>query len=342
MGIGLAFYVEYTTPNSVQAGKNLGWDVGGYDSASIRMDSSGKVTVQTGLLSTGQSHETIFAQITADELGVPFDDVVVHQGDTRSAPYGFGAWASRGTVVGGGACILAARRLKDKLLAIAAHVLGVPASELVIRDGVVRGRSGSGREVSVAELAKIAIRKPTLLPPGMEPGLDVSARYEPIPRTTCSYAAHLAEVEVDEETGKVVVSRYVVVDDAGRLVNPMTAHGQVHGAVAHGIGGTLFEELQYNADGQLLSSTFQDYLLPTSQDVPPIEIVTIETPSENPGGFKGMGEGGSIGAPAAIANAVADAFSDLGIDVSETPLTPERVAGLIRSARGARAAGGTG
>ncbi|MGI0072109.1 MAG: xanthine dehydrogenase family protein molybdopterin-binding subunit [Thermoplasmata archaeon] len=335
-GIGLAFYVEYTTPNSIQAGKNLGWDVGGYDSATIRMDSSGKATVQTGLLSTGQAHETIFAQITADELGLPLDDVIVHQGDTRSAPYGFGAWASRGTVVGGGACILAARRLKEKLLAIAAFRLESARDDLAVEDGVVRDRTASGKSISVAELAKIAIRKPTLLPPGMEAGLEVTARYEPIPRTTCSYAAHLAEVEVDEETGKTVVRRYFVVDDAGRIVNPMTAHGQVHGAVAQGIGGTLLEELRYSPEGQLLSSTFQDYLLPTSHDMPSVDIVTMETPSDNPGGFKGLGEGGAIGAPAAVTNAVADAFSDLAVDLSETPLTPERVARVVRDAKAAR------
>ncbi len=336
LGIGLAFYVEYTTPNSAQLGTNLGWAVGGYESANVRMDPSGKVTVQTGLLSTGQSHETIFAQITSDELGVPLDDVVVRQGDSRSAPYGFGAWASRGTVAGGGACITAARRLKDKLLAIAAHRLDAPISELVVEEGSVRHRP-THRAMTMAEIATIAIRQPSLLPPGMEPGLDVTAHFEPVTRTTCSYAAHLAEVEVDVETGRVRLGRYVVVDDAGRLVNPRTAHGQVHGAVAHGIGGTLLEELAYSPEGQLLSATFQDYLLPTSEDVPPISIVTMETPSANPGGFKGMGEGGSIAAPAAITNAVADALADLGTEVGTTPLKPEVVWRAVRVGRGGTA-----
>ena len=324
VGIGLSFYVEYTTPNSAQLGTNLGWAVGGYESANLRMDPSGKVTVQTGLLSTGQSHETIFAQITSDELGIPMEDIVVHQGDTRSAPYGFGAWASRGTVAGGGACIEAARRLKEKLVAIAAFRLGVSPSELGVEDGTVRHRA-SRRAMTMAEIATIAIRQPTLLPPGMEPGLEVTVRFEPVSRTTCSYAAHLAEVEVDVETGRVTLGRYVVVDDAGRLVNPRTAHGQVHGAVAHGIGGTFFEELAYTPEGQLLSATFQDYLLPTSEDVPPMTIVSMETPSANPGGFKGMGEGGSIGAPAALTNAVADALADRGDEVGSGPLKPETV-----------------
>ncbi len=338
IGLGLAFYVEYTTPNSTQTLRNLGWDVGGYESATVRMDPSGKVTVETGLLSTGQSHETIFAQITADALGLPLEDVVVRQGDTRSAPYGFGAWASRGTVSGGGACLLAAGRLRERIVAIAAHQLEVLPTELTIEDGVVRSRSGTS--ITVREVATIAIRRPALLPPGLEAGLEFSARFEPPSRTTCSYAGHLAEVEVDAETGKLALTRYVVVDDAGVLVNPKTAHGQVHGAVAHGIGGAVLEELAYSPDGQLLSSTFQDYLLPTSRDIPPISIVTLETPSESPGGFKGMGEGGSIGAPAAIANAVSDAFSDLGVTETPTPLKPESVWAMAATAtksRGARA-----
>ncbi len=336
VGVGLSMYVEYTAPGSGQLLKNLGWEVGGYEAATLRMDPSGKVTVATGLLSTGQSHETIFAQITADELGIPLDDVVVRQGDTSLAPYGFGAWASRGTVTGGGACILAARRLKEKLLAIAAHRLGVPVESVGLSQGVFRA-AGSPRTLTVEEVATIAIRMPSLLPEGMEPGLEVTARYEPVTNTTCSYAAHLAMVEVDPETGRLSILKYVVIDDAGRLVNPRTAHGQVHGAVAHGIGGTIFEELRYSPEGQLLSSTFQDYLLPTSMDVPNVEVESLETPSRNPGGFKGLGEGGSIGAPAALAGALEDALAPWDIEVNETPLTPERVHGWISSAQSRRA-----
>lgn len=330
VGLGLATYVEYTAPGSSRLQGPLGWAVGGWESCRLTVDPSGKVTAQLGMAGQGQAHETVFAQVISDALGVKFEDVNVNEGDTQYAPYGFGAWASRGTVTAGGACIKASRKLKDKVLAIAAHLMKEPPEDLEMQASVIASKKNPKKTLSFQEVADLSIRFSSRLPEGMEPGLDVISFYEPDAPTTCSYATHLVMVEVDPETGFVGLKKYFIVDDSGVLVNPMTAHGQVHGALAHGIGGALFEELVYTSEGQLASSTFVDYLLPTADLMPEVVVDSIETPSLTLGGFKGLGEGAAIPTAAAIANAIDDALSGFNVKFLELPAKPESVYGLIK------------
>ncbi len=331
LGLGLATYVEYTAPGSGRLQGPLGWAVGGWESCRLTADPSGKVTAQLGMSGQGQAHETIFAQIISDALGVNFEDVRVMEGDTQQAPYGWGAWASRATVTTGGACIKASRKLRDKVLLIAAHLLKEAPEDLDIKGSRISSKRDARKAASFQEVADVAIRFSGRLPQGMEPGLDVISFYEPESPTTCSYATHLAVVAVDAETGFVNLLKYFIVDDSGVIVNPMTAHGQVHGALAHGIGGAMFEELFYDGEGQLLSSTFVDYLLPTASVMPEVIVDSIETPSLTLGGFKGLGEGGAIPTAGAIANAIDDALSTYGVKLLELPITPERVYSLIKT-----------
>jgi len=328
VGLGLACYVEYTAPGSSRLQGPLGWSVGGWESCRLTVDPSGKVSAQLGTASQGQAHETVFAQIISDALGADFEDVVVNEGDTQNAPYGWGAWASRSTVATGGACIKASRKLKDKVVHIAAHLLGEAPEDLEMANSLIASKR-SGRSVTLREVAGVALKFSARLPDGMEPGLDVVAYYEPETPTTCSYATHLAQVEVDRETGSVKLLKYFVVDDSGVVVNPLTVEGQIHGALAHGIGGALFEDLVYGDDGQLLSSTFVDYLLPTAVEMPQVIHDFTETPSLNIGGFKGMGEGAAIPTAGALANAVDDALSDYHVKFLALPITPEKVYRLI-------------
>jgi carbon-monoxide dehydrogenase large subunit len=330
--LGLATYVEYTAPGSSRLQGPLGWAVGGWESCHLSVDPSGKVTAQLGMAGQGQPHETVFAQVISDALGVKFDDVEVQEGDTQRAPYGFGAWASRGTVTTGGACIKASRKLKDKIMAIAAHLMKEPPEDLNLRESIVTS-SKSSRTLSFQEIADTAIRFSSRLPEGMEPGLDVISFYEPDAPTSCSYATHLVMVEVDPETGSTKLLKYFIVDDSGVLINPMTAHGQVHGALAHGIGGALLEELVYTSDGQLASSTFVDYLLPTADLMPQIMVDSIETPSLTLGGFKGLGEGAAIPTAAAITNAIDDALSSFKVKFLELPAKPETIYWLLKKSR---------
>jgi aerobic carbon-monoxide dehydrogenase large subunit len=332
LGIGVAMYVEYTTPSSERLAKGLGWEVGGYDSATIRIEPEGKIVVLTGTASQGQGHYTVYAQIAADVLGARLEDVVVYEGDSKSHPYGFGAWASRSTVAVGGAIIKAGEQIVRKMKAIAAHLLEANPEDLEISESQIYVRGARERTVSFSEIATIAWRQPTKLPPDMDPGLEFTAHYEPKAFTTCSYAIHIPVVEVDPETGSFQLLEYYVFDDSGVVVNPITLYGQIHGAIAHGLGGAVYEELVYDENGQLLTSTFMDYLIPSAVEMFNIDIEHMETPSPQPGGFKGMGEGGAIGAPAAIANAVQDALSHLGVTITDTPLKPEYILRLIKAA----------
>lgn len=329
-GVGIATYVEYTAPASSRLQGPLGWAVGGWESCRLYADPSGMVTAHLGMAGQGQAHETVFAQVISDALGVKFDDIIVEEGDTKHAPYGFGAWASRGTVTTGGACIKASRRLKGKVLEIAAYILKVQPEELDMKENSIFSKVDPAHTlITFREIADLSMRFSSRLPPGMEPGLEVTAFYEPDAPTTCSYATHLAEIEVDPETGRVKLLKYYIVDDSGVLVNPLTAHGQVHGALAHGIGGAMFEELAYTDDGQLSSSTFVDYLLPTADSMPEVEVDSIEIPSLTLGGFKGLGEGAAIPTAAAIANAIDDALSPFTAKFLELPAKPEVVYSLL-------------
>ncbi len=333
IGIGLAMYVEYTTPSSERLDKGLGWEVGGYDSATVRIEPEGKVVVLTGTASQGQGHYTVYAQIAADYLGVNMDDVTVFEGDSKTCPYGFGAWASRSTVAVGGAIIKACETLLAKVKRIAAHMLEANPEDIEAADGKLYVRGSPEKFVTFADVAKIAWRQPTRLPPDTEPGLEATAHYEPKAFTTCSYAVHIPVVEIDPETGQMKVLEYHIFDDSGRVLNPLTLYGQIHGALAHGVGGAVYEELVYDENGQLLTSTFADYLIPSAVEMFNINIEHMETPSPQPGGFKGMGEGGAIGAPAALANAVQDALAHLGVIVDQTPLKPEYIRSLIAKAK---------
>jgi carbon-monoxide dehydrogenase large subunit len=328
VGLGLACYVEYTAPGSSRLQGPLGWSVGGWESCHLSVDPSGKVSAQLGTAGQGQAHETVFAQIISDSLGASFAAVFGNEGDTENAPSGGGAWASRSTVATGGACIKASRKLKDKVVHIAAHLLGEAPEDLEMANSLISSKR-SEKSVTLQEVASVALRFSARLPEGMEPGLDVIAYYEPETPTTCSYATHLAQVEVDRETGSVRLLKYFVADDSGVMVNPLTVEGQIHGALAHGIGGAMFEDLVYDNEGQLLSSTFVDYLLPTASEMPEVIHDFTETPSLNIGGFKGMGEGAAIPTAGALANAVDDALSDYGVKFLELPITPEKVYRLI-------------
>jgi carbon-monoxide dehydrogenase large subunit len=301
--------------------------VAGYESAMVAMDPQGTVTVHTGLQSHGQGMETTLAQIAADVLGVPLESVVVHHGDSYN-PYAMGTWGSRGSVLGGGSTAIAATRIREKLKSIAAHNLEIEADQLEVGEGQVRVPGVPARGIPIATLARWALQEPRYLPAGMPPGLQETAFVDGVDRGVFSNSCHAAVVRVDRQLGTVEVLRYVVIEDCGRVINPMIVEGQVQGGTAQGIGGALLEELVYDDNGQLTTSTFADYLLPSTTDLPAIEVHHLETLSPlTPLGNKGMGEAGAIGPMAAVGNAVADA---LGRCVDEVPLTPQRVWELAR------------
>jgi carbon-monoxide dehydrogenase large subunit len=304
----------------------------GTEAATVRVDPSGTVTAVFGIASHGQGLETTLAQVVADEVGVPLASVRVVHGDTALSPYGTGTYASRSTVLAGGAGILAGRDVREKLLRIAAHLLEADPADLIVQDGRVAVRGLPDRHVTMRDVAKAAYGGVRHLPRGMEPGLEVTRFYDPY-YGTASNATHMAVVEVDRGTFQVRILRYLVTEDCGRIINPLVVDGQVHGGVAQGVGAALLEEMVYDGEGQLLTGTLMDYLVPTAGEVPAMEVHHVETPSPTAlGGFRGMGEGGTIGAPAVIANAVSDALSDLGIEVNELPLSPERLFRLARRA----------
>jgi aerobic carbon-monoxide dehydrogenase large subunit len=324
VGIGIGCVVE-------KAG------LGPWEMARVEVDGSGHVVVYTGTASLGQGVETVFAQICAEVLNLSIDDVTVLHGDTALVPYGGGAFASRGTVVGGNAVLLAARALRDKLLDRAASLLEAPRGDLVLEGRRVTVRGVPARVLTFRDLA--AASAPTrALPLGIEPGLSATEFFQPA-AMTYPYGTHVAIVNVDVDTGEIRIVRYAVAYDVGRAVNPMLVEGQLVGGLAQGVGGALLEELAYDSDGQLLSTTFLDYLLPTAVDMPDALSVAIleETPTPlNPLGVKGVGEGGTAGAGAAIANAVADALRPWGVEVLALPLAPDRVRALIVDAERAR------
>ncbi|GIX48389.1 MAG: dehydrogenase [Candidatus Tectimicrobiota bacterium] len=325
VGIGFSAYIELTGVGSaipVSPGMPLAT---GTEAATVRVDPAGTVTAFFSLAPQGQGLETTLAQVVAEELGLPLAQVRVVCGDTATASHGTGTYASRSAVLGGGAAILAARAVREKALAIAAHLLEAAAADLELREGHIVVRGVPARGLPWAEVARAAYGGQRRLPQGMEPGLEATRFYDPYFGTS-SNAVHAAVVEVDRETCTVKVLRYVVVEDCGRLINPLIVEGQVHGGVAQGIGAALFEEVCYDEAGQPLTASLMDYLVPTASELPRFEVHHLETPSPTAlGGFRGMGEGGTIGAPAAIANAVSDALAPWGVAVCELPFTPERL-----------------
>jgi carbon-monoxide dehydrogenase large subunit len=302
----------------------------------VRMDPSGAVTVLAGVTSQGQGIETAMAQLVAGELGVSVDDVTVTLGDTDVTPFGLGAFASRQAVIGGGAAILAARAVRDKLARIGAYLLEVAPEDLDLAGGRLSVRGSASAAIAVAEVARVAHLETHRLPRDLEPGLDATRFYDPI-RGTFAAGAQAAVVEVDAETGAVAIRRYLCVEDTGRAINPSIVEGQIQGAIAQGIGGALLEHLVYDAAGQLLTGTLMEYAIPTAAAIPPLELEHIEVPADNLAGVRGVGEGGTLGAAAALANAVADALAPLGVELNELPLTPARVRKAIAAAEAERA-----
>ena len=321
IGLGFALFVEDT-------------GLGPYEGIRVRVDPVGQVFVFSGASSQGQAHETTLAQIVADGLSVPIEQVTVVPGDTAGIPYGVGTFASRVAVLASASAVHAAAEVRKKALAVAADHLEAAPEDLTLEDGRIAVRGAPGRGLALGEVAAIATapRPGYAAPGGMDPGLEASG-YVHVMQSTYSSGAHAAVVEVDSETGTVRLLRYVAVDDCGTMINPMVVEGQVHGGIAHGIGNALLEEVVYDPAGQLMTGTLMDYALPRASDVPSLEVHHVVTPSPlNPLGVKGAGEGGTLPAPAAIANAVADALGSLAVEITEMPLTRERLWGRMRAA----------
>jgi carbon-monoxide dehydrogenase large subunit len=314
-GIGVSGYVEGTA-------------IGPFEGARVTLDLSGRALVATGAVSSGQGHETAFAQICADALGIPLEHVTVVGGDTGAVPFGVGTFASRSGVTAGNSIADAAAAVRAKVVTAAAALLEAGAADIEIEAGTVSVRGAPASAVPLARVVQAAI--PTFARPGVASADFDAVAYHHVPTVTYASAVHVAQVEVDRDTGTVRLLRYVVAHDCGTVINPLIVEGQVHGGVAQGVGGAMFEEIVHDAHGQLLSGTLMDYVVPRADDLPSIECVHLEYPSpRNPLGTKGLGEGGAISPPAAIANAIDDALAPLGVRVTATPALPARVRALI-------------
>ena len=324
VGVGVACYTEYTGMGAAVFRRRGMVHVPGIEAATVTMGADGAVSCVTSFPSQGQGHATTIAQLVADRLGISMDAVRVLAVDTLAAPRGSGTFGSRGAVSMLGSAAVAAERVREKLQALAAHCLEASPSDVTLEEGRAWVRGAPHRAVMLSEVTRLAYAPPPGgLPAGLSPGLEATVYFDP-PGPTFSGAVHVAVVEVDRETGRVRLRRYALVEDCGPVINPLIVEGQIHGAVAQGIGEALLEGVVYGDDGQLLTATLMDYALPKADDVPPPEIGHLETPSPvTPGGVKGMGEGGTIGAPAAIANAVADAVRGLGVRVTRLPIRAE-------------------
>jgi carbon-monoxide dehydrogenase large subunit len=324
MGIGISTYGEICA-----FGPSPATPAGGWESATVKIEPSGKVTVLTGASPHGQGEETTFAQIAADRLGVDIDDVVVLHGDTAIVQYGIGTFGSRATAVGGAALHFALEELIAKIKRFGAMLL---ESQEVSFEGGRCTCMRSGKSVGLAEIAAASYRA-MKLPPGTEPGLQATSFWEP-PNFTFPFGAHLVVSEVDPETGAIAIRRYIAVDDCGKIINPLLVDGQIHGGVAQGIGQALFEHAIYDENGQLVTGELTDYAIPKATMMPWIESEHTETPSPvNPLGVKGVGEAGTIGCSPAIVNSVVDALSPLGVRHLDMPLTPEKIWRVLQGAR---------
>ena len=329
LGIGFATFSErtgYGSPAFAARGMEI---APGWETVIVSVDPSGFVEARIGSSPHGQGLRTTLAQIIADEIGIPPDMIRVVHGDTDRAPYGWGTFASRSLVISGGAALIAARKVRAKLIKMASDMLEAAPDDIELADGVAKV-TGTDRTIPIARLAREAYTQTHRFKGEIEPGLTETGHYDP--PGTFSNACHVAIVEVDVETGHVKVMKFLVAEDAGRIINPMIADGQVHGGIAQGIGNALLEEIIYDENGGILTATLADYLPPTAREIPPIELHHIETPSPNSiTKAKGLGEGGTIGAPAAVVNAINDALSPFGVEIDEMPATPQRIRAALRA-----------
>ena len=330
LGIGFATFSErtgYGSPAFAARGMEI---TPGWETVIITIDPSGFVEARIGSSPHGQGLRTTLAQIIADEIGVTPDVIKVVHGDTDTSPYGFGTFASRSLVISGGASLIAAQKVRAKLVKIASHLLEAAPGDIVLENGAAKV-AGTDRTISIAKMAREAYTQTHRFKGEIEPGLTETGTYDP--PGTFSNACHVAIVEVDVETGRVTIEKFLVAEDAGKIINPMIADGQVHGGIAQGIGNALLEEIIYDDSGGILTANLADYMPPTAHEIPPIELHHIETPSVNSiTKAKGLGEGGCIGAPAAIINAINDALTPFGVAIDEIPATPQRIRAALRKA----------
>ena len=320
MGIGISSFTEV-----VGAGPSKDFDILGikmFDSSEIRIHPTGKVIARFGTKSQGQGHETTYAQIIAEELGIPHSDVTVEEGDTDTAPYGLGTYASRSTPTAGAAAAVACRKIKDKAQKIAAHLLEAAEEDLEWEVGKFSVKGVPDKSVTIQDIAFAAY---TNHPQGLEAGLEATHYYDP-PNMTYPFGSYIAVVDIDSGTGAVKVRRFVAVDDCGNIINPMIVEGQIHGGLTQGLAPALFEEISYDDEGNITGGSFMEYLVPTAVETPHWETDKTVTPSpHHPLGAKGVGESPTVGAPPAIANAVVDALSHLGVKHLDIPITPEKI-----------------
>jgi CO/xanthine dehydrogenase Mo-binding subunit len=319
VGVGFSPFVEQGGC-AAEIAADMGFPGAGYlDSVAVTVEPDGSVTVSTGLQSNGQGHATVLAQLAADGLGVRPEDVRVVQGDTATTAYSTGSWGSRTAVIAGGSVLRATADVRRKLLQIAANELEASESDLELEDATVTVRGSPNRSLTMAEVAAAAYG--ARAPAGVDPSLTATRSYDP--PATYSNACIACIVEVDADTGRVTIERIVAVEDCGTVLNPLLVDGQVAGAIAQGVGAVLYEGLPYGDDGQFLAGSLGEFLYPTAPELPDVEVDHLVTASPvTEGGIKGMGEGGLIGAPAAIVNAIADALSPFGVSFDQTPLRP--------------------
>lgn len=324
IGIGIASYMEICGVAPTAWITSEGWGAGMWESANVKIHLTGKVVVTTGSLPHGQGIETTFAQLVADELGIPYEDIVVEWGDTNGAPFGYGTYGSRALTCGGTAVYKSVAKIKEKAKKIAAHLLEANEADIDFADGraFVKGSADQGK--SIGEIA-LAAAVGASLPAGVEPFLDETTYYDP-PNCTFPFGTHVCVVEIDGETGQVEVKRYVAVDDVGNRVNPLIIDGQLHGGIAQGMAQALYENAVYDENGQLLSGTLMDYAVPTAAMLPSYETDFTVTPSPvNPMGVKGAGEAGTIGSAQCVMNGIIDALAPFGVKHMQMPATAERV-----------------
>ena len=330
LGIGIAAFSErtgYGSPAFAARGMEI---TPGWETVHVSVDPSGFVEARISSSPHGQGLRTTLAQIIADEIGVTPDMIRIVHGDTDTSPYGWGTFASRSLVISGGASLIAARKIRAKLIRIASHMLEAAENDIVLEDGQAK-IAGTDRSVTIARMAREIYTQAHRFNGELEPGLTETGTYDP--PGTFSNACHIAVVELDPETGHVRIERYLVAEDAGRIINPMIADGQVHGGIAQGIGNALLEEIVYDESGGILTANLADYMPPTAHEMPNIELHHIETPSTmSITKAKGLGEGGTIGAPAAVLNAINDALTPFGVEIDTIPATPQRIRAALRKA----------